>query len=330
MKNIRSKSRRKTPWSDVPELTSLQSFIDECNQENYFKKHPALSDSGETELCNSFELNECRHCSSSRIQRYGTTKNGIRRYRCSDCGKTFTVLTNTIFDSHKIAISEWLDFLLSVIGYGSFTLVSKSNRNAFNTTRYWIEKVFLVLREYQASIVLSEECQLDETYYKVRNPDIVLKPDGKQYRGISRNQICIGIACDTRNVVCFELGNGKPTKSAVKDRMGPHIIKGTTLIHDMEKAHGSLVSDLELKSIIYNSKLLKKLPDSENPLNLVNQHCRLLQQFLGAHSGFMRDDIQDYLNLYSFISNPPRDKHLKVEKFMNLAFGCRILHRYRG
>ena len=115
-------------------------------------------------------------------------------------------------------------------------------------------------RNISALFVLKQmldECQLDETYYKVRNPDIVLKPDGKQYRGISRNQICIGIACDTRNVVCFELGNGKPTKSAVKDRMGPHIIKGTTLIHDMEKAHGSLVSDLELKSIIYNSKLIK-------------------------------------------------------------------------
>ena len=45
---------------------------------------------------------------------------------------------------------------------------------------------------------------------------------------------------------------------------------------------------------------------------------------------FSNNDIQDYLNLYSFISNPPRDKHLKVEKFMNLEFGCRILHRYRG
>jgi hypothetical protein len=33
-------------------------------------------------------------------------------------------------------LSEWLDFMLSVFGYGSFRLVSKSNRNAYNTTRY--------------------------------------------------------------------------------------------------------------------------------------------------------------------------------------------------
>jgi hypothetical protein len=76
-------------------------------------------------------------------------------------------LTNTIFDSHKIPLSEWLDFLLSIFGYGSFSLVSKSNRNAYNTTRFWMDKVFLVLREYQDTLVLSGELQLDETYYKV-------------------------------------------------------------------------------------------------------------------------------------------------------------------
>ncbi len=79
----------------------------------------------------------------------------------------------------------------------------------------------------------------------------------------------------------------------------------------------------------YDAREIKKLPDSENPLNQVNQYCRLLKLFLKAHSGFIRDDMQDYLNLYCFIMNPPNDKHLKVENFMNLAFDCRILHRYR-
>jgi hypothetical protein len=39
-------------------------------------------------------------------------------------------------------LSEWLDFMLSVFGYDSFRLVSKSNRNAYNTTRYWMDKMF--------------------------------------------------------------------------------------------------------------------------------------------------------------------------------------------
>jgi hypothetical protein len=42
-----------------------------------------------------------------------------------------------------------------------------------------MEKVFLVLREYQGTLVLSGEVELDETFYKVRNSDIKRRDDGK-------------------------------------------------------------------------------------------------------------------------------------------------------
>jgi len=66
----------------------------------------------------------------------------------------------------------------------------------------------------------------------------------------------------------------------------------------MERAHDSLVKALNLKSIKYDSREIKKLPDSENPLNKINQYCRLLKLFLSAPSGFKRDDLQNYLNLF--------------------------------
>ena len=267
MKNIKSKSRRRTPWSDVPDATELQAFIDDCNQNNYYKRHPQLADAGETTLLNSFDMRECRHCQSSDMQKFGYTSNRIRRFRCKDCGRTFTVLTNTIFDNHKIPISEWLDFLLSIFRYGSFNLVSKSNRNAYNTTKFWIEKVSIVLHEYQNDLVLSEDLELDETYYKVRHNDIEYKQDGKQYRGLCRNQICIGIACDKTNVICFVEGKGKPTKQGTLDAFGSHIENGATIKHDIEQAHDLLVETLDLKSIEFDSREIKKLPDSGNPLN---------------------------------------------------------------
>ncbi|MGB4407807.1 MAG: hypothetical protein WBI82_13170 [Sphaerochaeta sp.] len=61
-----------------------------------------------------------------------------------------------------------------------------------------------------------------------------------------------------------------------------------------------------------------------------HKYCRMLKLFLNAHSGFIRDDLQDYLNLFCFVMNPPRDKHKKVEKFLLMAVDCHILHRYRG
>ena len=101
------------------------------------------------------------------------------------------------------------------------------------------------------------------------------------------------------------------------------------LIHDKERTHKKLVEKLSLKSKAFSSKDLKGLADSENPLNPINRvHC-LLKMFLNAHSGFSRDDLQGYLNLYAFVINPPYEPLEKVEKLINLAFERPKLLRYR-
>lgn len=325
----RSKSRRTTPWTDDCNATPLQLSIDLWNQSNYRRRHPSISATGEVELLNSFVVSECRHCGSCNVVRFGKTGIGVNRYRCKECGKTFTPITNTIFDSRKISLSEWLDFLLDILSYSSFTLASKGNRNATNTTKYWMDKVFRVLRGYQDDILLREKVYLDEAFYKVRKGDILQKLPGIEYRGVSRNQICIGIACDKDNVVCFEEGKGRTSYKRTLSAFSSHIEQGSRLIHDMESCHDVLVSSLELESEEYDARLLKKVPDCDNPLYPINEKCRLLKAFLNAHSGFMRSDLQDYLNLFTFIMNPPHDKHKKVEQFMIRAINCRILHRYR-
>ena len=115
-------------------------------------------------------------------------------------------------------------------------------------------------------------------------------------------------------------GYGKPSQKRSFEAFKDHIKPGSILIHDKEKTHKKLVDKLNLKSISYSSAELKGLADSENPLDPVNRiHC-LLKMFLNAHSGFSRDDLQNYLNLYSFVINPPSDHLEKVEKIINSVF----------
>ena len=63
--------------------------------------------------------------------------------------QSFTPLTNTIFDSHKIPISEWFEFLLSLFEFHSIKTSSYDNRNVESTGRYWLLKVFEVLKGIQ-------------------------------------------------------------------------------------------------------------------------------------------------------------------------------------
>ena len=168
-------------------------------------------------------------------------------------------------------------------------------------------------------IVLDGNVYIDETYIKVRKQDIKRKADNKEYRGLSMNQICIGIGYDGLNVIAFSEGYGKTSKKKTASCFMSHIKEGSRLIHDQEKAHNVLVEELCLQDEVHSSKDIKGLPDKDNPLAPINRQCYLLKKFLRAHSGFIRDDLQDYLNLYSFIMSSSASPYEKVEILLNRA-----------
>jgi hypothetical protein len=207
---------------------------------------------------------------------------------------------------------------------------SWNNKNAFSTSQYWLRKLFLTLEDCQKDIVLSGTVWLDETYYPVINSQIDRKEDGTKYRGLSHNQICIGAATDKQHIICFVEGTGKPSQKKSLDTFMNHIEAGSTLIHDKETTHKKLVSTLRLVSQAYAACDLIGLKDSDNPLDPVNDIHDFLKKFLNAHSGFSRDSLQDYLNLFIFVQNPPFDMLGKVEKVVNLAFQNPKFLRYRS
>lgn len=92
-------------------------------------------------------------------------------------------------------------------------------------------------------------------------------------------------------------GIGQPEIDAEKNR--PKRFLGVLVrISFLEKsrlAHG----------VCYASKDLKRLANSENPLDPVNRIHHLLKMFLNSHSGFKREDLQGFLKLYAFTINSP-------------------------
>lgn len=328
MKNHMDTSRKRTPWDNVEDITSTQLFIKEKYKDNFRKKHPKLNDTNEADLFNSIKIDSCPYCSNTNFVKSGKTKNKVQRYICKDCNRTFTPVTGTIFENHKISVTEWIEFCLDIINYGSIALTSKVNKNGVNTSIYWLHKLFLILEDYQDNIVLKGNVYLDETFYSVIYRERE-KKNGKFLRGLSKNQYCIGIGCDGLNVIAILEGMGKPSKEQTKEIFKKHIEPKSTLIHDDEKSHKELIKELSLVNQSYNSKQLKNLKDKDNPLDNINEQCALLKKFLNSHSGFDRDNLQDYLNLFCFINSHPTNKLEKVEILLNLALTKKVTLKYR-
>lgn len=146
----------------------------------------------------------------------------------------------------------------------------------------------------------------------------------------SKDRICIAVGCDdSGGSIMVRAGLGKLSKGCCWDAYGAHIAPGSRLVHNMENSHSVLVEKLGLVSEAYRSADLRGLDDEHNPLSRVNHMHFLLKKFIHRHSGFDRDDIDDWLNLFSVIVNPSEDRLEKSAMMLDRAMSIPISLCYR-
>lgn len=175
--------------------------------------------------------------------------------------------------------------------------------------------------------MLNNKVYIDEIFYSVIKNDIETK-DEKNLRGLSHNQHCIGIGYYGSNIIAIVEGLGKTSTDLTWNTFATHIKEGSKIIHDDEKSHRKLVKDLKLDDENYSSHYLKNLTDKENPLRPINHQCDLIRQFLNTHSGFDREDLQDYLNLYCFMNSKPKNKVKKFNILLELVLPTKVSLKY--
>lgn len=317
------------PWDHTQENSLSRKLISATVHEWYDAKHRSSSIE-EIVLINSVEVTFCRLCGSEKIISYGKYRTGIIRLFCNDCHHSFSALTGTIFEDRKIPISEWIEYLIHLFEFHSITTSARDNRNAYSTGRYWLFKVFAVLKDFQKGIILEGNIYLDETFFTVVESKKKHKENGKEYRGISRNKLCVAAAYDEAGHILLIYENtSKPSLRSTWNALGSHIKPGSHLIHDGEKSHRILIEKLNLTHEEYDSKLLKELPDKENPLNPINEIHSLAKRFMNAHGGYNRDNLQDWMNLISFILSEPKDRYEKIDLFINMALNSPRVVKYR-
>ena len=321
-------SLRSLSWDGSDNKTLSQELISSTIHEWYDAKHRETSDE-EIKLVNSAQVNCCPYCRSSSVIRSGF-KDGIQRYFCKDCRHCFNPLTGTIFEDKKIPVSEWVEYLLHLFEFHSITTSARDNRNAYSTGKYWLIKVFSVLKHYQQNIILEGNVFLDETFYSLRKSEILTRPDGKKYRGISRNKLCVACGKDGKGHVILLCENtSKPSDHSTWKTLGSHIAQKSHLIHDGERSHHILIEGLSLTSEVYDSLEIRKLKDEDNPLDSINEIHSLAKRFMRQHGGYNRDNLQDFMNLIAFILNEPYDRYEKIDLFINMALNSPRRVKYR-
>lgn len=331
MKNQQHKNSfsLRTSFSELDRKFPLSSFVYNKSEAWYDAKHKSFS-IDEIALVNSLEVKQCPYCYSETIKKNGKRKDGTQRYHCLSCRRGFNPLTGSLFDSRKIPVAEWIEFLVHLFQYESLSISSLDNRNVRSTGRYWIKKVFEALKHYQDGIMLGNVFWIDETFVKKKPADTVKAQNGKHIKGISRNLICVATATDGYNSVLYVVGSGKPSSSKLIKAMEGHLKDGARMIDDDEVAHSLLASRFDLIRETHPTKETKGMSDKENPMDMVNRLHRFFKRYMSRHGSYDRDDIQDWCNLFSFIWNHHGNVAEAVVDFLEIAISTKKIIKYRS
>lgn len=104
----------------------------------------------------------CPHCTAGRVIKHGTA-NGLQRYRCRGCGKTFCALTGTTLAGlHQRG--KWLDHVAALREGLILREVAERLHIAVSTAHRWRHR-FLAAPKSIQSQVLSGIAEADETYF---------------------------------------------------------------------------------------------------------------------------------------------------------------------
>jgi transposase-like protein len=148
----------------------------------------------------SAALPPCPHCHAAAPHRHGHA-NGLQRYRCRGCGRTFNALTGTPLARlrHKL---HWLDYLKRMLGSRSVRRVAGEVGVATSTSFRWRHR-FLGLSKLDRAERLSGIAEADDMFVleSHKGSRTLTRPARKRggkatKRGISNELVCILVARD--------------------------------------------------------------------------------------------------------------------------------------
>ena len=320
-----------TPWDGTcdADLTPSQVAVRDSHRSVYEFRHRTPSETGDASFLDRHVRERCPRCGDERVCRWGREADGVQRYRCGACGRTFTSSTGTIFEDHKLPVADRAESVGQALGPEGPEAMAREGGRGGATTAWRVARPLAVPRGTRDGVMPSGEARIDERTRPLAAKDRVGGAAGMgAYPG---DRICIAVGCDDAGrSFMARAGLGKLSKSRCWDAYGGHIERGSRLVHDMENAHSILVDRPGPGGVAYRSADPGGLDDAHDPLRRVSHMHFLLREFMRRHSGFRRDRIDDWLNLFSVIVNPPSNRLEKVAMVLDRAMSLPISLPYRG
>lgn len=228
-------------------------------------------------------------------------RNGLQRFMCKKCKKSFMGNTNTILERTHKSLETWKKFIecmtlgMPLIKTAEICQINK------NTAFAWRHKILDALSCASVGTHLSGIVEADETFfvlsYKGQKKDLPRKAKKRatpaKKRGLSNEQVCVPCGLDREGNAISKIGNlGKVNINGLSRVFSGKIKKNSVLCTDKASAYRKFSESQELQ--------LVQLKGGKEKLgiyhiNHINAYHSGLKTFLRHFNGVSTKYLDNYL-----------------------------------
>jgi transposase-like protein len=265
----------------------------------------------------------CPYCGEHRIVRNGVA-DGLQRYKCRACGKTFNALTGTPLARlrHK---GKWLDQAQALADGLTVKRAAEHLNVAPSTAFRWRHRFLAVPRSVKPN-ALAGVAEIDETYVleSFKGQRVVGRKARKRggsaaKRGLSREQIPVLVARDRSGTTTdYVLSDSR--KAAVMAVLKPLLPSDAVVCTDGGGSIGQAVKDLGLEHHRVVTSSGTHAVGAWHIQNVNSYHGRLkgwMRRFNGVATGY----LENYLGWFRALDRTPRSPRQPAQ-LLNLAIGA--------
>ena len=179
----------------------------------------------------------CPHCQGTSLYLHGQV-NGLQRYRCRACHRTFNALTGTVLARLRKK-DKWLGFSGALVAYQPLRQAAAALRVHRNTTLRWRHR-FLTGVKARRATTLHGITEADETYFLESRKGCRKLERAPRHRGgkaskpgLSSELACVLVARDrTGQTLDWVTGAGQMSKAQLSGALQPVLAKDALLVSD--------------------------------------------------------------------------------------------------
>tara|TARA_R110001592_G_scaffold269205_1_gene535548 strand:- start:937 stop:1860 length:924 start_codon:yes stop_codon:yes gene_type:complete len=246
-------------------------------------------------------ISHCPHCDSHELNRWGMTKQGIQRFKCKSCCKTFNALADSPLYRMRKA-DKWIEYTKLMWEGVSLRKSAKALNITLRTSFRWRHIFIKAPASFNPSeltgVIEADETFLPESFKGKRQ----IERKSRKRGGGKIKQVPIFIALDRSGVVSHKV-LARNTKENIQAQLKPLLSSGSVLCTDGNLSYKGIAEELDVDHKRLIGLDNQRVIEGNYHIQTLNNYMKRWKGWLKRFNGIGTDCIENYLSWFRFMED---------------------------